>query len=141
MKTHISIIRKKEGNWKLPDKHNVHERTDVWLCRKPTGQERGQQRTCGGEDSHLSHRPGGTACPRDPIPSLQTQPWHEGSVLLLATAGRKHGARHLSDAGNRTPETHLQKTDALTEEKIKLKLKRNLEWTFGLMVLYFIIKL
>lgn len=92
-----------------------------------------------GEASHLSHRLGGTACPRDPIPSLQTQPWHEGSVLLLATAGGKHGARHLSDTGNRTPETHWQKTDALTEEKIKLK--KNFEWTFGLMVLYFIIKL
>lgn len=43
----------------------------------------------------------------------------------------------LSDLGNRTPETHLQKANFLTKE-VELKLKKNSERMFGLMVIFII---
>lgn len=50
---------------------------------------------------------------------------------------QKGRVRPLSDLGNRTPETHLQKANFLTKE-VELKLKKNSERMFGLMVIFII---
>ena len=51
---------------------------------------------------------------------------------------QKGRVRPLSDLGNRTPETHLQKANSLTKEEVELKLKKNSERMFGLMVIFII---
>lgn len=112
------VIKKKERNQKLQDKHTVCDRVDTQLCRKPAGQQRGQ-RTC------RVRAPTCLLPPRHPLVarprSLSVDSEHSVGGGL---AGRVGPALTVT-LGSRTPGTPLQKATDTEAEERKCKVKKN----------------